>query len=109
MSGPLPWYAARASGLVGWGLLTAATLWGLALSTKVFGKRPRPNWLLDLHRMLGALALVFTGVHVGAILLDQYVHFGLTQVLVPFTPVPSDVPNVGANTASAFSGPTTTG
>ena len=84
MSGPLPWYVARASGLVGWGLLTAATLWGLALSTKVFGKRPRPNWLLDLHRMLGALALVFTGVHVGAILLDQYVHFGLTQVLVPF-------------------------
>jgi DMSO/TMAO reductase YedYZ heme-binding membrane subunit len=84
MSGPLPWYVARASGLVGWGLLTAATLWGLALSTKVFGKRPRPNWLLDLHRMLGALALVFTGVHVGAIMLDQYVNFGLTQVLVPF-------------------------
>jgi DMSO/TMAO reductase YedYZ heme-binding membrane subunit len=84
MSGPLPWYVARASGLVGWGLLTAATLWGLALSTKVFGKRPRPNWLLDLHRMLGALALVFTGVHVGAIMLDQYVHFGLSEVLVPF-------------------------
>ena len=84
MSGPLPWYVARASGLVGWGVLTAATLWGLALSTKVFGKRPRPNWLLDLHRMLGALALVFTGVHVGAILVDQYVHFGLTEVLVPF-------------------------
>src|SRR6516165_174737 len=84
MSGPLPWYAARASGLVGWGLLTAATLWGLALSTKVFGKRPRPNWLLDLHRMLGALALVFTGVHVGAIMLDQYVHFGLSDELVPF-------------------------
>jgi DMSO/TMAO reductase YedYZ heme-binding membrane subunit len=84
VTGPLPWYVARASGLVGWGLLTAATLWGLALSTKVFGKRPRPNWLLDLHRMLGALALVFTGVHVGAILVDQYVHFGLTEVLVPF-------------------------
>jgi parvulin-like peptidyl-prolyl cis-trans isomerase-like protein len=29
-----------------------------------------------------------------------------TQVLVPFTPEPSDVPNVGANTALAFSGPT---
>jgi hypothetical protein len=34
--------------------------------------------------MLGGLALVFTGVHVGAILLDTYVHFGLTSVLVPF-------------------------
>ena len=55
MSGQLPWYVARASGLVGWALLAAATLWGLALSTKIFGKRPRPNWILDLHRMLGAL------------------------------------------------------
>jgi len=27
-------------------------------------------------------------------------------VLVPFTPEPTDVPNVGANTASAFAGPT---
>ena len=84
MSGTFPWYVARASGLVGWGLLTLATLWGLALSTKVFGRRPRPNWLLDLHRMLGGLALVFTGVHVIAILLDTYVHFGLVDVLVPF-------------------------
>jgi DMSO/TMAO reductase YedYZ heme-binding membrane subunit len=80
----LAWYVARASGLVGWALLAAATLWGLALSTKVFGKRPRPNWILDLHRMLGALALVFTGVHVSAILADQYVQFSLTSVLVPF-------------------------
>jgi hypothetical protein len=78
------WYVARSAGLVSWGLLTAATMWGLALSTKVFGRRPRANWLLDLHRMLGGLALVFTGVHVGAILLDTYVHFGLTSVLVPF-------------------------
>jgi len=84
VSGQLPWYVARASGLVGWALLAAATLWGLALSTKIFGKRPRPNWILDLHRMLGALALVFTGVHVSAILADQYVHFGLVDVLVPF-------------------------
>lgn len=84
MNGTFPWYVARAAGLVSWGLLTAATMWGLALSTKVFGRRPRPNWLLDLHRMLGGLALAFTGVHVVAILLDTYVHFGLTSVLVPF-------------------------
>jgi predicted ferric reductase len=84
MSGNFPWYVARASGLVGWGLLAAATLWGLALSTKVLGKRPRPNWILDLHRWLGGVALIFTGVHVVALLADQYVHFGLNAVLVPF-------------------------
>jgi hypothetical protein len=55
------------------------------LSTKVTGKRPRPNWTLDLHRFLGGLALVFTAVHVLAIIADSYVSFGLTQVLVPLT------------------------
>ena len=79
MSDTLPWYVARAAGLVGWGLLAAATLWGLALSTKVLGKRPRPNWLLDLHRWLGGVALVFTGVHVVALLADTYVHFGVDE------------------------------
>src|SRR5258706_19417 len=66
MSGNFPWYVARASGLVGWGLLAAATLWGLALSTKVLGKRPRPNWILDLHRWLGGVALILTRGHAAA-------------------------------------------
>ena len=66
-------------------LLGASVLWGLALSTKVLRGKPRPNWILDLHRFLGGLALVFTGIHVIAILFDSYVHFGLVEVLVPFT------------------------
>jgi predicted ferric reductase len=84
MTGTFPWYIARAAGLVSWALLAAATLWGLALSTKVLGRRPRPNWLLDMHRWLGGTALAFTGVHVVALLADQYVHFGLGSILVPF-------------------------
>ena len=84
MSGTLPWYIARAAGLVSWALLAAATLWGLALSTKVLGRRPRPNWLLDMHRWLGGTALLFTGVHVLGLLADQYTHFGLSAILIPF-------------------------
>ncbi len=60
-------------------------MWGLALSTRALGKNPRPAWLFDLHRFLGGLALIFTAVHVGAVLLDTYVHFSLVNVLVPFT------------------------
>jgi predicted ferric reductase len=85
MSGTFPWYVARAAGLVSWALLAAATLWGLALSTRALGDRPRANWLLDLHRWLGGTALAFTGVHVVALLADQYVHFGVAEILVPFT------------------------
>ena len=85
MSPQITWYAARAAGIVAWALAAASVVWGLALSTHALGRKPRPAWLFDLHRFLGGTALVFTGVHVGAILLDTYVHFGLLNVLVPLT------------------------
>ena len=85
MKSELLWYTARSSGIVAWALVSASVLWGLVLSTKVFGKRPRPNWVLDLHRFLGGTAVVFTAIHVASIVLDSYVHFGLVDVLVPFT------------------------
>jgi hypothetical protein len=84
MTGNFAWYVARAAGIVSWALLAAATLWGLALSTHALGRRPRSNWLLDLHRWLGGTALAFTGVHVLALLADQYVNFGAVEILVPF-------------------------
>jgi DMSO/TMAO reductase YedYZ heme-binding membrane subunit len=85
VNGHLTWYAARASGLVAWGLVLASIVWGLLLATRVLGRRPTPAWLLSLHRYLGALAVAFVGVHVGAILLDSYTNFGVVNVLVPFT------------------------
>jgi predicted ferric reductase len=84
MNEQLWWYMARSGGIVAWALLAASVLWGLALSTKVLRGKPRPNWILDLHRFLGGLALLFTGIHVGALVADSYVHFGLSEVLVPF-------------------------
>jgi predicted ferric reductase len=80
----LLWMTARAGGIVAWALAAASVLWGLALSTRILGRAPRPAWLYDLHRFLGGIALVFTGVHVLAIWLDTYTSFSLVQVLVPF-------------------------
>jgi predicted ferric reductase len=84
MSGTLPWYIARASGLVAWALLAASVVWGLLMTSKLVRRRVKNAWLLDLHRWLGGLALTFTGVHVLSIMSDTYVHFGLASVLVPF-------------------------
>lgn len=83
MTGQLWWYVARASGIVGWCLLAASVVWGLALSTKTRPPRVRPNWLLDLHRFLGGLATIFSAVHVTGIVADSYTHFGPTDVLIP--------------------------
>jgi predicted ferric reductase len=82
MDGKLWWYTARASGLVAWGLLAAGVLWGLVMSTRV-ARRPRPAWMVDLHRFLGGAGVVFVAIHVASIMLDTYVNFGLTQILVP--------------------------
>jgi len=78
------WYVARASGLVAWALLAASMLWGLALTTRAFARKAAaPRWLLDLHRFLGGLSVVFAGVHREAVVADSFVHFGLVDVLVP--------------------------
>lgn len=86
------WYAARSAGIVSWILLALSVVWGVAMSGKVRPLQVTPAWMLDLHRFLGALSVVFVGVHVGAIVLDSYVHFGPVDVLVPFAsswkPVP---------------------
>lgn len=79
------WFAARSGGFVAWGLLSASVIWGLMLSGKVRPGHVRPNWILDLHRFLGGLATVFTGVHVLTIMADSYTDFGIADVLVPFT------------------------
>jgi hypothetical protein len=83
MSGTLPWYVARSSGLVAWALLAGSVVWGLLMTSKIMRRRVKNSWLLDLHRWLGGLALVFTGIHVAGILSDTYVHFGLASVLIP--------------------------
>ena len=77
------WYVARAGGLVAWALLAASTLWGLALTTRAFAGRAAPRWLLDLHRFLGGLSVVFVGVHLTGVVADTFVHFGLADLFVP--------------------------
>jgi predicted ferric reductase len=84
MSGTLPWYVARASGLVAWSVLLGSVIWGLLMTSKLMRGRVKNSWMLDLHRWLAALAVVFTAIHVVAIVSDTYVHFGLASVLVPF-------------------------
>jgi DMSO/TMAO reductase YedYZ heme-binding membrane subunit len=83
MSQELSWYTVRATGLVAWALVTVAVVWGLLLSLRQV-PRPRPAWMLDLHRFLGALALVLVGVHVGALAFDRFIGFDWDDLLVPY-------------------------
>ncbi len=81
----LTWYLSRSSGMVAWSLVTASVVWGLALSARLFSARTSPGWMLDLHRFLGGTAVTLVGVHLAALVGDNYAHFGWRQVLIPFT------------------------
>lgn len=77
------WYLARSSGIVALVLLVASVAWGVLLATRVLKPHDRPAWLLDLHRWLGGMALVMTGLHMLGLYLDGYVDFGVGELLVP--------------------------
>jgi hypothetical protein len=77
------WYAARSSGLVAWALVTASTCLGLAQSSRLLRGIARAPWLIDLHRHLATLTIVFTGIHVVALWADSFVAFGPLDLLVP--------------------------
>lgn len=77
------WYLSRASGMVAWVVLGMTCLWGILLITRMLKPADRPAWLLDLHRWLGAIAVVTTGVHLAALVADNYVYFGWRELFVP--------------------------
>ena len=78
----LYWFTARSAGMVAWAVCTASILWGLALSTRLVRRRGAPAWLLDLHRFLGLLTIVFTAIHMAAL----YLHSRLEFKEFPFGP-----------------------
>ncbi len=83
MNEQVMWYVARSAGIVAWALVTLSVLWGLALSTRALGRQAPPAWLLDIHRFLGGLSVTFTGVHLLALVGDNYVYFGWRELFVP--------------------------
>ena len=88
MNSQVWWFVARSSGIIAWALLTLSVVWGLLLSTKVSATRIaarklRPAWILDLHRHLGGLAVIFTAIHLIGIAADSYVTFGWADIFVP--------------------------
>ena len=84
MNEKLWWFTARSGGLVAWWLVAASVFYGLFLSTRVLQGRPKPAWLLDLHRFLGGLSVVVTGVHLVGLMADSYIPFGIADLFVPF-------------------------
>ena len=79
------WYVTRASAIIAWILLTLAVVGGILLSTRLLRNVDNPSWLQDLHRYLGGLSIVMLLLHMVTLMLDGWLHFSLSNVLLPFS------------------------
>jgi predicted ferric reductase len=77
------WYVSRSSGIVAWVLVSLSVCWGLFVSTKAVAKASSPAWLLDFHRYVGGLSVIFTAIHMIGLAADNYVTFGWAETFVP--------------------------
>ena len=77
------WWISRSTGIVAWAVLTLSVIWGLALTTRLLGKFPKPAWMLDLHKHFASLASILVGVHIVSLMLDGYARFSLSDILIP--------------------------
>ncbi|HET7567063.1 MAG TPA: hypothetical protein VFJ91_03670 [Gaiellaceae bacterium] len=83
-SSPAIWYAARASGVAAYVVLSAVVAVGIGLGGKA-QSRSWPRFTVeDVHRFGGLLVGSLIGVHVAAIAVDSFLPFSPTQLVVPF-------------------------
>jgi methionine sulfoxide reductase heme-binding subunit len=79
----MTWLIVRASGLVAYGLLAAASIWGLLLSNRLLGRKVPSRALTFAHEGLSLGALLALATHLGFVAADHYLAFGWLELLVP--------------------------
>ena len=79
----ITWFIIRGSGIVAFALLSTSLLWGLMVSTKVFGRAIKAKGLQWLHESLGLAAVLATIIHVVSLSMDEYIDFSWADILIP--------------------------
>lgn len=79
------WYVVRATGVVAYVLVTLTVVAGLLVSNRVLPPGQKRVDAFEAHRFTALLAISVSAFHALALLLDAYIGFSPSQVLVPFT------------------------
>ena len=79
----LEWMLIRGTGHVAYLLLAASTIWGLALSSKLFARLVKAKPLTWLHEGIAVGALLATAAHLFFLWSDDFIEFGPRELFVP--------------------------
>ena len=80
-----PWYITRGAGFVAAALLIALMLSGIGQFTGLTFRFIEPRKAWAIHKAMGLALCAAVVFHVGFLLIDKFMPFRLTQILVPFT------------------------
>ncbi|HMZ08627.1 MAG TPA: ferric reductase-like transmembrane domain-containing protein [Anaerolineales bacterium] len=78
------WYITRAAGLMGYLLFWLSTVWGFAVSSKIFDSFLERMFTYDFHEHLSLLSLGFVVLHILVLLVEKVEPLSLAEILVPF-------------------------
>ena len=81
----LTWYLTRSSGTVAYIVLSASTVWGLLLSTKLIKELVPAPVALAMHNSLSWIAIGLAAFHAFVLLFDKYYTYTISNLLIPFT------------------------
>jgi predicted ferric reductase len=86
------WIVLRAAGIGAYLMLFASVAWGMVATTSLVGKRVAKATAIAVHQFIATVAVVLLGVHLGGLLLDQFIRFRPLDLVIPlyssFRPLP---------------------
>ncbi|MGD8683501.1 MAG: ferric reductase-like transmembrane domain-containing protein [Chloroflexota bacterium] len=80
----LPWYVTRITALLSYLALSASTIYGLLLSTRLLDRLTHRPISFTLHQDLAGIGLALALVHAAVLMIDRAVPYTPLEVIVPF-------------------------
>jgi sulfoxide reductase heme-binding subunit YedZ len=78
------WFATRGAGIVSMLLFTAVVVLGVVTTMRWQSDRWPRFLIVEVHRTISLLSVVFLAVHILTAILDPFTNLGLAAALVPF-------------------------
>jgi predicted ferric reductase len=81
----ITWIVLRAAGIGAYLMLFLSVAWGLVATTSIVTKRVAKPTSTLFHQFVATVGLALLGVHLGGLLIDAFMPFGVPDLLVPMS------------------------
>jgi sulfoxide reductase heme-binding subunit YedZ len=77
------WVILRSAGIGAYLMLFMSVTWGLVATSGALGRRVSKASAVSIHQFFSTCGLLLLGIHIGGLLVDPFMPFGASEILVP--------------------------